>query len=124
MAKFSSLRDKALKLNSLGGIPFMEGRTKGELPEGTICTMDDYGFAKNENGDEYAVLSFAEYPQTFFFGGSVVTEKLKVLDMDLDETEKQQLREEGVPVTFVKKKNKKGKREYMTCEFFPEDEEE
>lgn len=124
MAKFNSLKDKALKLNSMGGIPFMEGREKGELPEGTVCTLDDYGFAKSENGGDYAVLSFAEYPKLFFFGGSVVTDKLHILDQDIDETEKEQLKEEGIPVIFVKKQNKKGKREYMTCEFFPDEVEE
>jgi len=116
---FSSLKEKALKLNNLGGIPFMEGREKGELPVSVECTLDDYGFAKGENGTDYVVLSFAEYPKKFFFGGSVVTDKMHQFDLELENGEKDELRENGIPVMFVKKQNKKGKREYMTFEFFP-----
>lgn len=123
MALFNSLKDKALKLNSIGGIPFMENREKADLPVGTVCTLDDYGFAKSENGGDYVVLSLAEYPKSFFFGGSVVTDKMHLLDLELEASEKEAMREEGIPVIFVKKLNKKGKREYMTCEFFPEDQE-
>lgn len=121
MAKFSNLRNKALELNAQGGVPFMEGRTKDELPEGELVTVVDYGFIKDPKGD-YVVLALKEYPQFFYFGGSVVTEKFKALDVDLTEDDREELHTEGLPVAFAKKISKRGKREYTTCVFFPDGE--
>lgn len=121
---FNSLKEKAQKINSIGGVAFMEGRDKGELPQETICTLEDYGYIKGDAGTEYAVMALTEYPKHFFFGGQVVTEKFRELDLVITDEEREQIREDGIPVLFLKKKNKKGKREYTTCEFFPEETEE
>ena len=118
MAKFSNLRNLALELNVQGGVPFMEGRMQDELPEGELVTVVDYGFIKDPKGD-YVVLALKEYPQFFYFGGSVVTEKFKALDMDLTEDDREELHNEGLPVAFTKKISKRAKREYTTCVFFP-----
>jgi hypothetical protein len=108
-----SLKDKAKALNASGGISFMDERTKGELPEGVVVTINDFGFIKGDKG-EFVVISLEEHPEEFFFGGGVVTEKLRELKDDLDDVQN-----EGLPVVFHRVKNKKGKREYMTCEFYP-----
>jgi hypothetical protein len=115
-----SLRDKAQQLNTTQGVPFMEGRTKAEtLPTQSSVTIDNYGFIDGEEG-EYVVLSLKEFPKHFFFGGGVITEKMTELDKWLTKEEKQEIKSDGLPVLFQKRKNKAGKREYMTCEFYPE----
>lgn len=120
--KLENLAAKIQNLNSEGGIPFMEGRKKGELPLKVLSTLNNFDFLHGEDG-EYAVLSLEEYPDFFFFGGSVVTQKLKDLediltDAGIDDLSTQ---DSGVPVIFNKKKNKSGKKEYTTCTFFPEE---
>jgi hypothetical protein len=115
-----SLKDKALAMNGNGGIPFMEGREKAkELPTQSSVTIDNYGFIDGEEG-EYVVLSLKEFPKSFFFGGSVVTEKMLELDKSLTSEEKEEIKTVGLPVQFLKRKNKAGKREYASCEFYPE----
>ena len=119
--KLENLAGKIQELNSSGGVPFMEGRTLGKIAEGVVHTLDNYGFIHGEDG-EYVVLSFEEYPDFFFFGGSVVTQKIKDLSDVLADAGIEDLttQDSGVPVIFEKKKNKSGKKEYMTCTFFPE----
>lgn len=121
MFDMNSLKAKTQKLNSEGGIPFMDGRTHGgELPNKAPATLDGFGFITGENG-EYAVISMMEYPDFFFFGGSVITQKLKELEVILldagvnlaDQTD-------GIPIMFERKTNKTGKKEYTTCTFYPE----
>lgn len=108
------LREKASKVNSNGGVSFMEGRDKSELIMDEILTVDDFGFIKGEDG-EYVVLSTQDYPKFFFFGGSVITQKFKELEENKEEVQK-----EGLPVRFEQKVSKKSKREYVTCEFYPD----
>lgn len=117
-----NFREKAVLLNAQGGVPFMEGREKaGELPMGSEVTIDDYGYIDGKDG-EYVVLSLREFPKSFFFGGQVVTEKMQEIDkMFTSATEKNQQLAEGIPVVFEKKTNKAGKRDYVTCVFFPEE---
>lgn len=118
-----SLKDKATSLNSTG-IKFMDGRTKGEeLPTGSPVTVDGYGFI--DDGDEkaphkYVVLSLKECPDEFFFGGSVISDKFEKLNDEMDDDDKAEIETAGLPVLFEKHKNKAGKREYMTCTFYPE----
>jgi hypothetical protein len=115
-----SLKDKAQQLNSTLGVPFMEGRDKADgLPTQSSVTIDDYGFIDGEEG-EYVVISLKEFPKHFFFGGGVITEKMLALDKDITKEEKQEIKKDGLPVLFSKRKNKTGKRDYMTCEFYPE----
>lgn len=113
----NKLQQIAKEVNASGTIPFMENRTKGEeLPQKEILTIDDFGYIKGENG-EFVVLSFKEKPEYFYFGGGVVTDKIHHFD---GEDNMDTIREDGLPVLFEKKINKKGKREYMNCEFYPE----
>jgi hypothetical protein len=82
-----SLKARALALNSQGGVPFMDGREKAELPLQSSVTICDYGFIDGEDG-EYVVLALKEFPKAFFFGGSVITQKFQDLVKDITEEEK------------------------------------
>ncbi|NCC78975.1 MAG: hypothetical protein EOM07_05155 [Clostridia bacterium] len=116
------LKDKAKKINSNGGVAFMDRREKAELILDETLLVDDFGFIKGEDG-EYVVLSTKDYPKFFFFGGSVVTQKFKELidGENLDDI-KEKLEAEGLPTLFTKKTTKKGNRSYTTCVFYPEEE--
>lgn len=114
-----NFKEKMEKINAVeGSIPFMEDRTKGDISTGIVTTLKDYGYIKGEDG-LYAVMDFEEYPDFFFFGGSVVTKKLQEVDLVLTPEEKASALEQGIPVIFTRKKNKSGKKEYTTCEFYP-----
>lgn len=99
----------------------MEGREKaGKLPMGSEVHVDNYGYIDGEKG-EYVVLSLVEFPGHFFFGGTVVTEKFQDIDKMFESaTEKELQLKETIPVAFMEKSNKAGKRDYVTCVFFPE----
>ena len=91
------------------GIPFMEGKEKGDLANilNQPLHIDDFGFANGENG-RYAVIHVVEYPNLFFFGNSVITEMLETVREDGQE----ELLKASV-TTFSKAVSKKG-REYYT----------
>lgn len=114
-----ALKDKATKLNN-DQLACMKGRDKGEtFPTGSPVTIVDYGFLPGDDGD-YVVLVFAEFVDKFFFGGSVVTDKIKELDKDLTDDERKELEKDGLPVLFTEKQSK-NKRKYVTVEFFPDE---
>lgn len=94
------------------GIPFMDGREKGDLHQiiGEKVHIDDFGFINGENG-EYAVISTIEYPQTFFFCNAIITEMLRTVQAD--EMESALAKQE---IAFVEMKSRRG-REYMTYVF-------
>lgn len=116
---FNSIKEKLQKLNA-SGVGFMEDRQKGDLPLDVVCTLEEYGFIKNERNEDYVVLSLMEYPEHFFFGGSIITAKIVEMVAVLEKEEKEEMKETGIPVRFTKKTNKKGKRDYFTLEFYPE----
>lgn len=112
---------------TLTGLPFMEGREKGDLNDliNTTVVIKDYGYMEDvdKNGEvkEYASFIIEENDKEFFFGGQVLTDNLKKLDEVLTDKELEQLLENGIPVVLGKKKSK-NKREYTTCNFFPNQE--
>lgn len=94
------------------GIPFMEGRTKGDISAlvGEVLHIDDFGFIK-KYGDEYPVIAFREYPEMFYFGGTVLNEMLHTIDADgMREALAQQA------ITLTKVTSRQG-RAYMGVEF-------
>lgn len=95
------------------GLPFMEGRTKGSLPTEMNLTLNNYGFLKGDDG-EYIVMTFKEDDTNFFFGGSVVTEKMKKIDKIVGDA-KVELLQSGMEVKFVSKTSDK-KRVYIDLE--------
>ena len=110
-----SLKEKMTKLNSNEGIPFMNDRTKGDIQEiiGTVVTIKNYDFLNGDAG-QYVVFIVEEIKDSFFFGGTVLTNTLKALDVD----DKKEVQESGLPVRLFECENKKG-RKYINAEFYP-----
>lgn len=95
------------------GIPFMENRDKGDMHDivGEVMRIDDFGFIRNEEGEDYAVISFSEKPDLFYFGNKVYTDMLKQVQADGMEEE---LAHQYLKI--VQRESKKG-REYFAFEF-------
>jgi hypothetical protein len=99
------------------GLPFMDGKEKLELANGSTFIVRHFGFLEGDNGD-FVVIADDNY---YAFGGSIVTEAFKKLEGALSEQEIEQLLNAGLPVKIAKKKSKGG-RQYTSCEFFPKEE--
>lgn len=112
-----SLIVKAKEVTS-HGLPFMQGKEKEEINMGMIYNINEYGFLQGETGDDFVVFTTKEYTDKFFYGGSVVTQKIKDLEANLNANEIAQLLEHGIEIIFVQKVSK-NKKKYTTCEFFP-----
>lgn len=112
-----SLRERAKEFSALG-LPFMEGREKGETDEliGQETTICDYGFLPNENGEAYSVFIVKERSSKFYFGGEVLTDRLTQLEK---EGYHDAIVAEGLPILMTKKKSKNN-RYYTNVEFYPE----
>lgn len=95
------------------GIPFMEGREKGNLSDMLDKPLHivEFGFINGEDG-EYAVMAFAEDAERFYFGNSIITEMLHTVKDDgmSDELAEQE-------ITFVKRTSRNGKRTYTAYVF-------
>ena len=100
-------------------LPFMEGKEKGELKEvlGMICTINDFGFLKGDQNNDYAVFTVKEIEKKFFFGGQVLTDQLQQLEA---EGYHEDIITEGLPVLFTEKKSKNNKT-YTNVEFYPDE---
>ena len=106
---------KKVKEITASGLPFMEGKDKVELTDGMLYVVKNYGYLESEGGDFVVVAD----DTTFAFGGSVITDAFKKLDEQLDGTEIEELLKDGIEIGISKRKSK-NKRDYTTCEFFPE----
>lgn len=113
-----SLKEKMLGLNSNEGIPFMKGRTKGEVAEllGNPVTIKDFDFLDGQDG-KYVVFIVEEVKDSFFFGGSVLTKDLELLS----EEEKEDVKKNGLPVLMYEAKSKKSGRKYTAVKFYPDE---
>lgn len=112
-----TLRDRAKEFDVR--LPFMEGRDKGDAKEllDTVNTITDFGFLPNEQGEHYAVFIIKERPSKFYFGGSVLTDRLIQLEADGYHAE---IVAEGLPVLMVEKKSRNN-RMFTNVIFYPED---
>lgn len=94
------------------GIPFMDDRKKGDINVlvGEVLHIDDFGFINGRDG-EYAVVSFKEHPDSFYFAGLALTDICRKVDAD-------GMREElaAQPVVLSMKKSKNN-RNYMSVDF-------
>ena len=117
MSKINKLEliKKAQEITA-SGLPFMEGKEKVELEDGSLYVVKNYGYLESEDG-EFVVLAD---DTTFAFGGSVITDTFKKLDATLDGTEIAELLADGIEIG-IKKKKSKNKRDYTTCELFPQE---
>lgn len=112
-----SLKDRAKEFAVR--LPFMDGREKGNTEDllGQISTITDYGFLPNDDGELYVAFIVKERSTQFYFGGTVLTDRLMKLD---GEGYGDEIREEGLPVLMTKARSKKTKREFTNIEFYPE----
>ena len=112
-----SLRERAKEFDVR--LPFMEGRETGETKEllGTVNTITEYGFLPNETGEVYACFIVKERPSKFYFGGTVITDRLTQLET---EGYHEAVNAEGLPVLMTEKKSKNN-RTFTHVVFFPED---
>lgn len=117
MKSMKSLRDRAKEFDVR--LPFMEGRDKGETKEllGTVNTIIDYGFLPNEAGEVYACFIVKERPGKFYFGGTVITDRLTQLET---EGYHEAITAEGLPILMTEKKSRNN-RTFTNVVFFPED---
>ena len=112
-----SLRERAKEFDVRR--PFMEGRDKGDTKEllGQDSTITEYGFLPNEAGEVYAVFIVKERSDKFYFGGTVMTDRLLKLEQ---EGYHDAIVAEGLPVRMSEKKSRNN-RNFINVEFFPED---
>ena len=104
---------KKVKTELSSGLPFMEGREKGSLVHDMEFTISEFGFlTDNERNEEYVSFLLKEDTEHFYFGGGVVTEKLKQIKNVLSDEELKTLKLEGLKVRFELKKSKDKNREY------------
>lgn len=113
---FKSLRERAKEFDAR--LPLMDGREKGstDMLLGQISTINDYGFLPNDDGEIYVVFTVKERSGLFFFGGTVLTDRMTQLDQEGYSTA---IREEGLPILMTKATSK-NKRSYTNVTFFPE----
>ena len=111
-----SLKERAKEFDVR--LPLMEGRDKGDTKEllGQVSTITDYGFLPNEAGEMYAVFTVKERASKFYFGGTVLTDRLFKLENDGYHEE---VVAEGLPVLLAEKKSKNN-RSFVNVEFYPE----
>ena len=92
------------------------GRTKGEIKELTAYLIKDFTILKDKNtNSDYSAFIVEGNDEEFFFGGAVVTDKLKRISDLVTDIELEELKKEGIPVMFVNKKSK-NKRTYIDME--------
>lgn len=108
---------KKVKAELSAGLPFMEGREKGSIVFDIPLTIEEFDFlTDNEKNEPYVCFLLREDKEHFYFGGGVVTEKLKAIKEILSDEELKTVKEAGLQVTFVKKKSKDKNREYTDME--------
>ena len=117
MKSMKSLRKRAKEFDVR--LPFMEGRDKGDTKEllGTVNTITEYGFLPNEQGEAYACFIVKERPGKFYFGGTVITDRLTQLET---EGYHDAIAAEGLPILMTEKKSRNN-RTFTNVVFFPED---
>ena len=112
-----SLKQRAMEFDQQ--LPLMEGREKGNTDEllGQVCTLTDYGFLPNDQGEHYVAFIVAERPGKFYFGGSVLTARMVELD---GEGFGEEIRQDGLPLLMTTVTSKANKRKYTNVKFYPE----
>lgn len=94
------------------GIPFMDGRDKGDLHDlmGKELHIIEFGFIRGKNGD-FGVVAFKEDKKRFYFCNAIITEMLQTVQADgMEDALAQQA------IVFSVKTSKAG-QDYMTFEF-------
>lgn len=103
------------ELNSTG-LPFMDGREKGEVSFGVPAHIVDYGWLQGTDG-EFVCFIVGENKEEFYFGSSVVSEKMKKMEEIFTKEEIDALLGVGIQVEFTQKKSRNNRR-YTDVKFF------
>lgn len=114
----STLLSRLKQLTSKG-IALQEGKENIKVKTllDTPLTLADYGFLTDpKTNEEYVAIVVHEYPNNFFYGGSVVTDTFKKLGDEFTEEELVQVIEEGVTFT-LRGKTSSNNRDYIVIEF-------
>lgn len=116
--RLNELKNSVKELTE-SGLPFMEGREKGEQKDliGSIVNVNAFGFLEGNDG-KFLAFTVKEDNGRFFFGGGVATETFDKLTEIASIEEINQLLEEGIPVKFTEKMSK-NKRKYTKIELYP-----
>jgi hypothetical protein len=105
-----------IKKEFQAGLPFMDGREKGSLVTEMEVHITDFGFLKEEEtGEQYVAFNLKEDDNHFYFGGNIITEKMKTISNLLNDKQLEELQREGLKVIFIKRSSK-NKRDYMDME--------
>lgn len=112
-----SLFDRVKEFDSR--LPFMDGREKGKTEDliGTVNTIRDFGFLPNDRGEQYAAFIVDERPDKFYFGGTVLTDRLTQLEAEGYHDDVVEL---GLPMVMTEQKSRNG-RSFVNVKFNPED---
>ena len=104
MENRKSLKERVKEIGVLS--PLMEGKEKGEIDEliNKEITIINYDFVKDKEGKEYVAFLIKE-TNKFYFGGLVLTENLRELDL---EGYGEDIRAEGIKCILNKRKSKNG----------------
>lgn len=114
VGRFAALAKEATSLSEI-----MKGRTKKDVDElyGEEITIDGFDFItmtdKSGESKEFAVCTYAEEPECFFFAGTVLTKICKRWEADSDSLEaaNEDLKSEGgVVIKMDKGKTKNGNK--------------
>lgn len=112
-----SLKERTKEFSTT--LSFMEGRKKADQKElvAQIVTIRDFGFLTGDNG-EYVAFIVDEHTDKFYFGGSVLTDQLRQLEL---EGYHESIVEEGLPMVLAERKSRNN-RTYLNVVFYPEEE--
>lgn len=114
-----SLRDRAVEMSV--GCECMLNREKGDMEklQGEIVTIIDFDFMTDSTKNlPYVVFTIQEDDTHFYFGGTVLTDKMSKLAA---EGYTEDIQQNGLPVIFGKQQPKdKKKQAYTTVTFYPE----
>lgn len=97
------------------GLPFMVGKEKDVITMNEVLTIKEYGFLTGDDG-EFICFTTKEYQDKYFFGGSVLTEKMKKIELTFTKEEIQEVIDEGLQIICEEKKSKNN-RKYVSVEF-------
>ncbi len=99
------------------GLPFMNGREKQELPINEVIHITDFGFL-TDGKEEYVCFITKEDKKHFYFGGQVLTDRMKAIEEKYTEQQVQALLAHGIEIILGKKKGGNG-FVYTTVTLFP-----
>ena len=108
-----TLAEKLRERQQTAGSPIMKDRDKLdtiELIEALTLTLDKADFM-TKDGEEFAVVTFKEFPTGFYFGGKVLTDLISMIyeELKADREKPVDLAEYEIGLIAERKKSKAGR---------------